>query len=123
MKKLILTLLCFLVCQSAFAARVKYNIVTGEVISMAYTKDNKVGPNEALIDTNEDVVSDIRKYKVNPDGTFRKKTPQEITTDQEVRDREKADRKERKKAVVDKLGLDKQELNTLLEIIQDGSDD
>lgn len=123
MKKLTLVLLSFLVCQSAFAARVKYNSVTGEVISMAYTKDNKVGPNEAILDVNDEVKADIQNYKVDSDGLFRVKTPLEVAQDQAVKDLAKADRKARKKNIMTKLGLNKQELKALLELIQDGSDD
>lgn len=116
------TFLGTIICQSAFAARVKYNIVTGEIISMAQTKDNKVGANEAILDVNSDVITDIQNYKVDQD-IVRPKTAAELAQDQTAKNQEKADRKTRKKSIMTKLGLNKQELKSLLELIQDGSDD
>jgi len=124
MKKIISVLvLSLLVCNLAFAARVKYNTITGEVISMSSTKDTKVGTNEALLDVQTEVVPDIQNYKVDPDLNFRKKTPAEISADTVTKDQAKADRKNRKKTIMTKLGLNKQELKALIELIEDGNDD
>lgn len=124
MKKYFTTFFLVLVLASpAFAARIKYNIVTGDIIAMSQTKDNKVGTNEALLDVPDEVKTDIQNYKVDADGKFRKKTAEEIATDQASKDKDKADRKARKKNVMTKLGLDKPSLKALIELIQDGSDD
>lgn len=122
-KILSLLIIGLLVCQSAFAARVKYNTVTGEIIYMAHTKDNIVGPNEALLDIRSDVVGDISKFKVDMNGTFRKKTGEELAQDLASREQANLDKKTRKRAIMTKLGINKQELKALLELIQDGSDD
>lgn len=122
-KTLVLFLVVFFISGQAFAARVKYVITTGEIVSMANTKDNKVSAGEALMDVQKDVVSDIQNYKVDSDGTFRPKTASELAADKASKDQEKSDRKTRKKSVMTKLGISKVELKALIELIQDGNDD
>ena len=114
-------LLFLVIIPIAFAHQVKYRNSDGAILAMAASSDMQAGPGETVVEVNQAIPSDLSMYKW--DGEFREKNAQEIQDDTDVKDVEKAERKARKKAIRQKLGMTELDIQALVELIKDENED
>ena len=102
--------------------KVVYKNTTGEIISIGSYVDYKTKDGESVIDVPE-ANPDQRTTHIVKDGTFREKIKAERDAEKDQKDEEKQNRKDRKSAVLTKLGLTNGDIQGLLELVKDGNTD
>lgn len=100
--------------------KIKYKTATGEVICMGPMPGLTAGQGETVSAVSVDIPSEtLENYSFNGTTLIRK---QQADIDADLIQKIDA-RKNRKRALLTKLGLVKQDIKALVDLIQDGHDD
>jgi len=124
MKAILLLLVIFIfACQPVQAKdyTVKYSKSSGEIILWGAVYDVETEPGEEILTTDIEAVP-ISDYIVDK-GKVREKIAAEKQADKDKKAQEKLERKQRKQNVLTKLGLNKNDIKALVELIEDKDDE
>lgn len=101
--------------------KVVYKNATGEIVAIGTFPDYVLKDGESVIDVPTADPAKIKDMVVDH-GVLRVKNATEIASDTAAVEKEKADKKNRKSAILTKLKLDKSDIQGLVELVQDGND-
>lgn len=93
--------------------KIKYNKITKDLVAMGNMPNLSVDADEAIIELDVAIPSDISEYKVE-NGNLLEKTAKEKKDKKDKKDSEKVNKRNEKLAVLAKLKITEEELNILL---------